>query len=127
MLVFFRNKDKVYLQSASITNSRKIRITDFALELFGKAPEESPMGYMGRISRMRDGRVEYVFSKGVWIELRDIGGWDRDLLRVIMGERRSIFCSLEGGSHGVGVKAEHLCYVLYSLQSVKICATPLGM
>ena len=47
MLVFFRNKDKIYLQSASITNSRKIRFTDFAVELFGKAPEESPMDIWG--------------------------------------------------------------------------------
>ena len=90
-----------------MTDSREIHSADLALELFRHSGRGEYNGETERNRRMGDGRVDYVSSEDAWIEVGGFGGWGRERLRVQMGERRWILCSLEGGPPDVNLKPGH--------------------
>ena len=94
-------------QSASVPKSRAILPADIVLEPCWQGGRGDCYGNDGGRWRLLDGKVEYLCSNGIWVELKDAGGIGRNQLRVA-GTKRRILGWVKRGSHDVIVDYEKI-------------------
>ena len=75
----------------SLPIDRVILPADFVLDVYRQVGEGDDDGNDGGFWKIPgDGKVGYLSSKGIWIELKDAGGMGRNQLRMDMGGQRRL-------------------------------------